>query len=191
MDQATFDKMYEAHQPPQVQALFKMEPFSQERKDAAMELASQGFTIDARIEGEGGNAYWTMLYRALDGFGWVASALQPQSLGPGITFPVPGFVPYTDTPPAGSIIVIDPRTATAEQLPPFNPPAPPVPVNTDLVGGPNPLRAGWWLPGPGSLVNGKPVVVDGQRVEKDGAEYVAHVGSSLMGVPVLMGFTQS
>lgn len=176
MDEATFDAGYRLSKKPAIRALLDMAPFSGERATQAATLAKQGEIIDEQIDAIGADAYWTMLIRAVDNWGWVASYLQPQSLGPGVTFPTPGFVPYTSTPPPGSILVIDPRTATAADLKPFDPPAAvQLPAASVLIG---PMFApGEYKSGADAFdANFQPVVESGKEyAAPDGSMKIAHV----------------
>jgi len=99
----TPDEAYWAQQPAAVQVLQNM-PMDQ-RGQAAMALAQQGYTIDVPIMVDGGDPLTTMIERQQYGYTWVPSALQsPVDLAPGLSFP--GLTPYdASNPPAGSIPV--------------------------------------------------------------------------------------
>jgi hypothetical protein len=105
----TPDQAYWAEQPAAVQALQNM-PLDQ-RGQAALALAQQGYTIDVPIMVDGGDPLTIMMERQQYGYTWVPSAMQsPVDLAPGLNFP--GLNAYdASNPPAGSIAV---TTAFAE-----------------------------------------------------------------------------
>ena len=105
----TPDQAYWAEQPAAVQALQNM-PLDQ-RGQAALALAQQGYTIDVPIMVDGGDPLTIMMERQQYGYTWVPSAMQsPVDLAPGLNFP--GLTAYdASNPPAGSIAV---STAFAE-----------------------------------------------------------------------------
>jgi hypothetical protein len=99
----TPDQAYWAQQPAAVQALQNM-PLDQ-RAQAALALAQQGYTIDVPIMVDGGDPLTIMMERQQYGYTWVPSAMQsPVDLAPGLNFP--GLTAYdANNPPAGSIQV--------------------------------------------------------------------------------------
>ena len=128
-DQADFDKVYWAAQPPDVQALPAITDPTQRGSRAAI-LASQGYTIDVPIMVWGWDPYLVMTMRANYGYTWVPSALMPAvTMAPGVSSP--GALPYDPAhPPAGSIKV----STNIADYPPYNPPtpiAPPSQIATD------------------------------------------------------------
>lgn len=105
----TPDQAYWAEQPAAVQVLQNM-PLDQ-RGQAALALAQQGYTIDVPIMVNGGDPLTIMMERQQYGYTWVPSAMQsPVDLAPGLNFP--GLTAYdASNAPAGSIAV---STAFAE-----------------------------------------------------------------------------
>lgn len=99
----TPDQAYWAEQPAAVQALQNM-PLDQ-RGQAALALAQQGYSIDVPIMVDGGDPLTIMMERQQYGYTWVPSAMQsPVDLAPGLSFP--GLASYdAANPPAGSIQV--------------------------------------------------------------------------------------
>lgn len=167
---------YWAHQPPAVQALRNSQNF-----DLAMDLAKRGYVIDEAIMLWGWDAVSTMAQRVIDGYTWVPSVAQPNiPIGPGI-INVWNIQSYDkDHAPAGSVIV----SVNAADYPPFFVPTTPAPtVDEPLVG--LAIGGGYYRPGMGAAKGGIIRVTDGQKVEQDGVEYIAHVGMSPMGPSVI------
>jgi hypothetical protein len=98
------DDAYWAAQPAAVQQLREISNQPQ-RQQLAMQLASQGYSIDVPVMVWGWDAGITTQLRESAGYTWVPSGLQqPVSEAPGLTSP--GFTPYDPAhPPPGSILV--------------------------------------------------------------------------------------
>jgi len=145
--QTVFNGAYFLSQPPEIQALIRMNspayamppgaPGTNADQSTigstAATLAQKGFAVDVPIMVWGWDPYLTMSLRQSAGYTWVPTALQaPMMVAPNL----PGFgtLPAYDpnNPPAGSIKV----SLNLADYPPFDPPAPavPVPVVTDPVG---------------------------------------------------------
>jgi hypothetical protein len=105
------DDAYWAQQPTAVQELREIQN-PEQRQALAMQLASQGYTIDNAIMVWGWDAGQVTAERQADGYTWVPSATQANvSAAPGVTGP--GITPYDpNNPPSGSIIV-PPATAAS------------------------------------------------------------------------------
>lgn len=104
--QQTYDKAWEAAQPPAILNLMSYPQGSTQRIQQAETLASQGYTIDVQIMVWGWDPATTMLLRKMYGYTWVPSLGQAGvALAPGLF--EPGQVPYNpDVIPPGSILVI-------------------------------------------------------------------------------------
>src|SRR5580693_2441277 len=90
--QAAFDQAYWLAQPPAVQALQSISDF-QTRLATAMQLATQGYTVDVPIMVWGWDPYLVMSQRQQYGYTWVPSALMaPVTMAPGVT--QPGAIGY-------------------------------------------------------------------------------------------------
>jgi len=98
------DDAYWASQPAAVQQLRNI-PDETQRAALAMQLASEGYTIDYPIMVEGWDPQIATQIRQAAGYTWVPSALQsPVPVAPGLTFP--GLTTYNpNDPPPGSILV--------------------------------------------------------------------------------------
>jgi len=127
-----FDSAYWLSQPPQVQALQNVTPYTT-RVTQATALAQQGFTVDVPIMVWNWDACLTMFYRQSYGYAWVPSALQPNiSVAPGVT--QPGATAYNpNSPPPGSIRV---DTNAADYVPFIPPPPPPNTQQPTVLVGP-------------------------------------------------------
>jgi len=127
MTEQEFNSAYWAATSPSVRALKDMEN-QQERALKAFEQATRGFVVDVPIMVWGWSPYLVMKMRQDYGYTWVPSALQsPVSMAPGLC--VPGAVPYDPAnPPAGSVKV----SLDIADYPPFDPPAPPQPVEPKM-----------------------------------------------------------
>jgi hypothetical protein len=121
--QAAFDQAYWLAQPPAVQALESIADFAT-RLAKAMQLATQGYTIDAPIMAWGWDPYLVMTQRQQYGYKWVPSALMaPVTMAPGVN--LPGAIAYNaNNPPPGAIMV----SVNLADYPPFTPPVAPAPV---------------------------------------------------------------
>lgn len=99
-----YDDAYWAAQPPAVQQLRNISDPTQ-RAATAMQLATEGYTIDYPIMVEGWDPQIATQIREAAGYTWVPSALQqPVEVAPGLTFP--GLTTYDPkNPPPGSIMV--------------------------------------------------------------------------------------
>lgn len=157
---------------------------------AAVQLADQGYTIDVPIMVYQYDPVTEMGMRQQAGYTWVPSAKQlPIPVAPGLTFPgAPTYDP--NNPPAGSIKV----SIDADDYPSYDPPAPPVILDTHVVGirvfgNVYGLGPGVWVDDPkrpgakAQSVNGKfDNNINGQVVTQDGVSYTAHWSDGLMGV---------
>lgn len=114
-----FNAAFWGSYPPEVQALSGMEPFTDERMERAILLASRGYSIDCEIQARGVSAWETMKLREAYGYTWVPSLLQdPIVIAPGLE--IPGVAPYDPKhPPKGSIKV----SSDINDYPPFEKPA--------------------------------------------------------------------
>lgn len=169
------DAIYWAHQPTAVAALRPLisAPAISTSTGAqpaglnlAVQLATQGYTIDLPIMVWGWDPVCTMGYRGSYGYTWVPSLLQaPVSIAPGVA--QPGTMPYDPgKPPAGSILV----SLNAVDYPPFVVVAPPAPApQTNVVGTCYPA-VGVCNVGP-ALPAG---ITDGTIVTANGQNYVFH-----------------
>ena len=144
-----FDAAYWAHQPPAVQALKNIADPSA-RQAAALQLATQGYTIDVPIMIWLWEPSLVMQMRQADGYTWLPSALMPPiQVAPGIV--QQGFITYDPAnPPAGAIIV----STNIADYPPFTPPAPipaPAAAPTSLVGAEEGLGSNYYQAFPAAI----------------------------------------
>jgi hypothetical protein len=127
VDQATFNSLWRGAQHPEVLAVMA-EGVEATRASEAMQLATQGLTVDYDIVVPLWDPWTAMNIRWQAGFKWIPSALQPNiQVEPGVP-PLWGLQPYDpNSPPAGSIPVPDMTNDAAVQAayPPFVVPAPP------------------------------------------------------------------
>lgn len=134
-----FDNAYWASFKPEVQALRKMEPFSPEREQKAIELALAGAVIDRNLHAIGATSpYYEMKLREKYGYTWVPSLLQAPGIGtdhpafmmpPGVN--APGIQPYPVNAPSGAVKV----STKLEDYPPYAAPNPgEVVVDKTIVG---------------------------------------------------------
>lgn len=178
------DTMYWQAQPPAVQALQFADPNNPSTTELAIQLASQGYTIDVPIEVWHWSPTLVMVLRTSAGYTWVPSALQAAiQEAPGVTG-VSGAIPYnSSSPPAGSITVC---TLASCYPPSAPPPPPPAPTASNVIG---PLSLGnTYIAGPGAIVGGVVAVQDGKAYIQGGISYTAHVYQTLFGKSVY--FTQ-
>jgi hypothetical protein len=166
--------IYWAHQPSTVRALRTMTP--DEVGIAAKQLADQGFIIDVPIMVYQWDPITVMGLRKVWGYAWVPSGNQPNiPVVPGLNFPgLPSYDP--NSPPPGSIKV----SFDAADFPAFDPPPPPIPVSTAIVGAR--IWANVFTFGPGAKdPQGNFTIADGQTVTQDGVHYTAHRSQAMMG----------
>jgi hypothetical protein len=129
-DKSTFDKLYYASLWPEVAALVKLQPSSDERVAGATRLARAGATIDHAIMVDGWDPFVVMTARVQYNMPWVPSLLQsPLGAPNGIALPgvgtQPGQTAYDPKrPPIGSIKV----SLDSDAYPPFAPVVAPPPV---------------------------------------------------------------
>ncbi len=167
--------IYWANQPPAVRALRNLSP--EDVGGAAKQLSDQGFLIDVPIMVYQWDPVTVMGLRRVWGYTWVPSGAQANvPVVPGLV--VPGMPEYDPkNAPANSIKV----SIDAADYPPFDPPPPPLPPpSTALVG--TRIWANVFTFAPGARdVQGNFMVNDGQQITQDGASYVAHRSTTLMG----------
>jgi hypothetical protein len=186
--QAAFDQAYWLAQPPVVQALQSISDF-QTRLAAAMQLATEGYTIDVPIMAWNWDAYLVMLQRQQYGYTWVPSALMtPVTLAPGIT--QPGAISYNpNDPPPGAIKV----SLNLADYPPFTPAVVPPPVvpATSLVGIAE--GAGYYQATGNILPNGTKLADGAQYADPTGrGNFIYHQSSSPFALNgIVQWFTQA
>lgn len=180
--------IYWANKPPQVRALRGMDAYQVAL--AAKQLFDQGFIIDIPIMMYQEDPVTAMGRRKEVGMTWFPSGPSTGTvLLPGLSFP--GIPPYDPSkPPANSIKV----SIDAADYPSFDPPPPPVVLDTHIVG----AKSSWgnlYGYGPGAwaddpkrpgaktwCINGKyGADINGQEVRQEGVTYVAHWSEGLMG----------
>jgi len=172
--QAAFDQAYWLAQPPAVQALQSISDF-QTRLATAMQLATQGYTVDVPIMVWGWDPYLVMSQRQQYGYTWVPSALMaPVTMAPGVT--QPGAIGYDpNNPPPGAIKV----SLKLADYPPFTAPSVPAPVvpATSLVGVAE--GAGYFQATGNVLPNGAKLTDGAQYIDPSGrGNFIYHQSTS-------------
>lgn len=164
-------------QPPAVRKLRSLPPLDPTRSQQAVDLAAQGYKIDANIVLDGGSPVCVMSLRKLWGYTWVTSLLSPQIVvGPGIDFPgAPKYDPAN--PPSYAI----PVSVDASAYPAFDPPAPPpVVVYQGVVGACYPA-VGRTVCSAGANKAVLDTLKNGDPVTENGKKYKANVSVSPFG----------
>ncbi|MEN6606247.1 MAG: hypothetical protein ABFD60_03300 [Bryobacteraceae bacterium] len=115
-DREKFNELYWNAQPAAVRVVRTMQSLSPERLSKAVELARQGYRVDAQIAGLGFEAWGTMKGRQLNGFKWAPALLQDYSL---VMWPLNPWELGPNTPaPEGTIKVsLDPADYPAIDQP--------------------------------------------------------------------------
>lgn len=162
--EAGFDEVYWAHQPPQIRVLKNLSDPA--LSTAAREAADKGFPVDVPIQVWKWRPWLVMMIREQQGLTWVPSANQePLNLaGDALKYGFSGRSYEPKNPPPGTIKV----STRQSDYPAFDPPAPPpAPVSGLVVGGAIGFDNRFYsLPAGLNVPNGGKVIQDGRMCTK-------------------------
>ena len=153
------------------------------RYSAAVQLAQQGYAIDVNIMVSGQGPVLAMLQRQfVDLMTWIPNAMQPSIGWSNGGNNNPPYVPYDPTKPPPNCLKVSCNPADfppASDLPPVNPPAPPI-ASMNLVGG-MVVTGDYWLTANAAAELKAGAIYNGFKWTENGHEYALVVGQGLMG----------